>query len=392
MIGFDEAMALIESGIQPLGSETVPLAISAGRVLADDLRARGDSPRHAVSTMDGYAVVDAATRPVATLTVIGESVAGRGFDGVVAAGQAVRIMTGARLPTGADRVIIQEHAEREGDRVRFTQGYGPAPYIRPRASDFGAGEVLLRAGTRINPRTLVTAAASDRVEIAVALRPRVAVLGTGDELAAPGSAYRDPDAVPDSVTLGVAAMVEDEGGTVVSCHRVRDDLAALTESAGQALEQADLVIVTGGASVGDRDFAKPMFSAHGLSLFFSKVAIKPGKPVWLGSAGGKLVLGLPGNPTSAMVTATLFLRPIIARLQGAQGHHEWRSMALAAPLAATGDRETFVRARWATGGLEPLKNQDSGAQGPLAQSEWLIRCPPHQGELAAGTTVGALVF
>ncbi|MCT2558964.1 molybdopterin molybdotransferase MoeA [Tsuneonella sp. YG55] len=392
MIGLDEALALIADRVVPLGTETVPLAESAGRTLAEDLCARSDSPRHAVSVMDGYAVIDAATRPGKTFAVVGESRAGSGFDRTLKPGEAVRIFTGARLPAGADRVIVQEHAERDGERVRFVEGYGPATHVRPAASDFRAGDVLLAAGTRLDPRALVTAGAADRAEVRLARRPRVAVIGTGDELAAPGSAHLEPDAVPESVTLGVAAMVEAEGGTIVARDAAADELAALTRHAGRALDQADLVVVTGGASVGERDFAKPMFEAHGLDLVFSKVAIKPGKPVWLGLARGKVVLGLPGNPTSAMVTATLFLKPILARLQGVRADHAWRRLPLAAPLAATGDRETFVRARWAAEGLVPLGNQDSGAQGPLARADWLVRCPPHHGERAAGTEVMALAF
>ncbi|MGN3975531.1 molybdopterin molybdotransferase MoeA [Tsuneonella sp. SYSU-LHT278] len=392
MIGFDEAIALIERHVGPLGSETLALAECAGRVLAEDLRARCDSPRWAVSTMDGYAVADAATRPGESLPVIGESRAGRSFAGALAPGEAVRILTGARMPDGADRVIVQEHAERDGDRVRFTAGYGPARHVRARASDFAAGDVLLPAGFRLHPRALVAAAAADRAELPVARRPRVAVLGTGDELAAPGTAYLDPDTVPESVSLGIVALCEGEGATVVSRECAGDDLALLTERARQAIDEADLVIVTGGASVGDRDFARPMFAAHGLELLFSKVAIKPGKPVWLGRAGDAVVLGLPGNPTSAMVTAALFLKPVLGRLQGAPAVHAWRRLPLAAPLAPTGDRETFVRARWDADGLVPLGNQDSGAQGPLAHADWLIRCPPHQSERAPGAVVTALAF
>ncbi len=392
MISFDEAFALVERHIVPLGSEVVPLAESAGRTLAQDLHARGDAPRHPVSTMDGYAVVDSTVRPGEALEIVGESVAGKGFDGVLEPGSAVRIFTGARLPQGADRVIIQEHAQRNGNMVRFTKGYGQALYIRPAASDFRAGDILLAAGRRLDPRALVTAAAADRSELVAALRPRVSVLGTGDELAAPGSAHLTPDAVPESVTLGVAAMVADEGGTVVSRVTLADDFTALTERADKALDRSDLVVVAGGASVGERDFAKSMFERHGLELVFSKVAIKPGKPVWLGLVGDTVVLGLPGNPTSAMVTATLFLKPVLARLQGAPARLAWRKLALAAPLPVTGERETFARARWKDEGLVPLDNQDSGAQGPLARADWLIRCPPRQDKLAGGTIVNALAF
>ena len=344
--------------------------------------------------MDGYAVIDGATRPGEPLTVVGESRAGAGYPGNVEPGQAVRIFTGAPLPAGADRCIMQEYAARDGETVRFAEGYGPGWHVRAAGSDFAAGDLLLAAGTRLNPRAMIAAAAADVAGVPVARRPRVAIIGTGDELAPPGEAHLRVDAIPESVTYGVSAMVAESGAQVV--HRVigLDDLYALETAAGAALETADLVIVTGGASVGERDYAKPMFAPHGLDLVFAKVAIKPGKPVWLGRAKGKWVLGLPGNPTSAMVTARLFLLPLLARLQGQPVAEvlRWRSLPLAAPIGATGNRETFVRARWDEAGLMPLGNQDSGAQGALAQADWLIRCPAGQPALVTGQPVSALPF
>ena len=190
----------------------------------------------------------------------------------------------------------------------------------------------------------------------------------------------------------MAALAAEAGGRVVLHRSGPDDPAALSAMAGEALEAADLVVVTGGASVGDRDFAKPAFASHGLEAIFERVAIKPGKPVWLGTARGRLVLGLPGNPTSAMVTAALFLRPILARMQGADGAHRWRRLPLAGAIPATGDRETFVRARWDAEGLVPLGNQDSGVQGGLLGAYWLVRCPPGQPALPNGGTIEALAF
>lgn len=392
MIAVDEALALIARHVRPVESEFVPLGQASGRVLAEPLHARCDAPRHAVSAMDGYAVIEAATAPGRSLDLIGESRAGSGFAGTVGEGQAVRIFTGAPLPAGADYVVMQEYARREGDRVTFAEGYGPASHVRAQGSDFAAGAELVPQGTKLGARAMVAAATADLAEICVARRPRVAILATGDELAAPGSAYLSRDAISESVSFGVATMVAESGGMVVTRKTGSDDLAALALAAAEALEGTDLVIVTGGASVGDRDFAKPMFAPHGLSLLFEKVAMKPGKPVWLGEAKGALVLGLPGNPTSAMVTAAIFLRPILARLQGAQGVHRWRNLPLAASLRETGSRETFTRARWDEAGLVPLDNQDSGAQGALLEADWLIRCPPGQSALAAGATVTALPF
>jgi len=393
MITFEEAVGLIAQ-VDALGTEQVDLSEAAGRVLAAPLFARSAAPRVAVAAMDGYAVVDAATRPGEALKVIGESRAGGGYPGVVGPGEAVRVFTGAPMPQGADRCIMQEYASREGDEVRFTEGYGPGWHVRAAGSDFAAGDLLLDAGTRLAPRAMIAAAAADVATLTVASRPRIAIIGTGDELAFPGEAYLREDAIPESVTFGVSAMAEQAGAKVVARTIGLDDLSALEAAAGEALTLADLVIVTGGASVGERDFAKPMFAAHRLELVFAKVAIKPGKPVWLGRTGAKWVLGLPGNPTSAMVTARLFLLPLLTRLQGQSVSDvlQWRNLPLAAPLGSTGNRETFVRARWDEAGLVPLGNQDSGAQGPLATADWLIRCPVGQAALEPGQTVSALSF
>ncbi|WP_370031520.1 molybdopterin molybdotransferase MoeA [Qipengyuania mesophila] len=392
MITADEALSLIAAKVGPLGSETIELADAAGRTLAEPLIARCDAPRQPLSAMDGYAVVERTTAPGKRLELIGESRAGRGFAGIVGPGQAVRIFTGAPLPDGADYVVMQEYASRDGDHVTFTEGYGPAPHVRAVASDFSKGAELVPAGTRLGARAMVAAAAADVSEVCVARRPRVATFATGDELALPGFAYLRPDAIPESVSFGVSAMVAQEGGTVVSRRTGADELDALIAAADAALNEADLVIVTGGASVGDRDFAKPMFAPHGLDLWFDKVAMKPGKPVWLGQARGTVVLGLPGNPTSAMVTGALFLRPILARLLGEAKAHPWHCLPLAAGLKATGTRETFTRARWDEDGLIPLDNQDSGAQAALLQADWLIRCLPDQAALAPGAMVTALRF
>jgi molybdopterin molybdotransferase len=381
MTGFDDAVARIAREVRPLAAERVDLAEAAGRTLAEPLHARTAAPRRAVAAMDGYAIVDAGTQPGAPLRVIGESRAGAGFAGRVAPGEAVRIFTGAPMPDGADRCIMQEYAGREGDSVIFAEGYGPGWHVRAAGSDFAAGALLLDAGTELTPRAMIAAAAADTAQVAVIRQPRVAIVGTGDELAPPGRALEREDAIPESVTFGVMAMAQAQGALVVSRATGVDDLPTLEALADRALDQADVVIVTGGASVGERDFAKPMFAPHGLDLLFAKVAIKPGKPVWLGRARGRWVLGLPGNPTSAMVTARLFLVPLLAQLQ-----------ARGVPLPATGSRETFARARWDEAGLTPLGNQDSGAQAALAVADCLIRCPPDQAALEPGAPVSALAF
>jgi len=229
-IGFDEAVARLPGVEALLGTETVALANAPGRVLAEPLYARQDSPGQLTAAMDGYAVCDATTAPDQLLWVTGESHAGLGFPGIVSAGEAVRIFTGAPMPAGADRCIVQEHAIREGCNVRFTAGYGPAWNVRAIASDFVAGTLLLDRGTRLSPQAMIAAAASDVASVTVAVRPRVAIVGTGDELASPGTAADRPGAIPESVsfgvTAGVTAMVAEAGGLVVRRATGRDELAA----------------------------------------------------------------------------------------------------------------------------------------------------------------------
>jgi molybdopterin molybdotransferase len=394
LVDFAEAISLIEAAVTPLGIERVPIAAAAGRVLAEPLFARCDRPATPVSAMDGYAVVAASLAPGVALPVIGEARAGAGFAGTLQAGQAVRIFTGAPLPHGADRVVMQEDTTRDGDHVQITGTIGPARHIRAAASDFAAGSLLLTAGTRLRAPAMVAAAAADMAHLHVYRRPRVAIIATGDEIAPPGQAHRRADCIPDSASHGAAAMAVCAGASIVRRAQGRDNLAQLSAQAREALALAELVIVTGGASVGDHDLARPMFAEHGLELLFAKVAIKPGKPVWLGRTRGRWVLGLPGNPSAALVTAALFLRPLLARLQGqaASAALRWQRLMLAAPLPATGCRETFVRASGEVDGLLPLAQQDSSAQAALARADWLIRCPPDQPALPASTLVNALAL
>lgn len=390
MISFDEAIGLIEGAARPLGRERVPIAEAEGRVLAREVIAMVDSPPEDSSAMDGYAVRDADLP--ASLEVIGESFAGRGFDRTVTPGTCVRIFTGAPVPAGADRIVIQELVERQDDHACIALPPSKARHIRPCGSDFRAGDILLDAGRLLDPRALVAAAGADLGEVEVWRRPGLIILGTGDELASPGEARGRPSAIPESVSFGVAALAGNWGARCLGTRRLPDDLGAMERAAGEALEQADLVVVTGGASVGEKDFAKTMFMPHGAELIFSKVAIKPGKPVWFGQAGGKLVLGLPGNPTSAMVTARLLLVPLVAGLAGRDPALRWRRLPLAAPLAACGERETFHRARLGEAGVMPCGNQDSSAQKALVEADLLVRSRPNERAREPGENVEALDF
>jgi len=345
--------------------------------------------------MDGYAVrEDDLGRAPAILSRVGESFPGAGWDGELKTGECCRIFTGAPLPRGADRVIVQENVRCDGGAVRVEQAPGADRHIRRRGSDFARGDELVAAGRPIDARAIVAAAAADLAQVNVHRRPRVNILSTGDELAEPGTAAARDAAIPDSVSFGIAALASDWGAQVIGRHRVGDELESMERVAVAAVSGSDVVIVTGGASVGERDFAKAMFEPAGLQLIFSKVAIKPGKPVWFGRVGDALVMGLPGNPTSALVTARLLLAPLLAGLAGrtVDAALQWRSLPLAAPLECCGERETFHRARLADGSAAILPNQDSSAQKALVEADLLVRQCASSPALRAGDQADALDF
>jgi molybdopterin molybdotransferase len=395
VIGFDEAWAIVAAAARPLGSEQVALRDAHNRTLAEPVVALVDWPPSDVSAMDGYAVREAEfAGGLRSFPVAGASYPAAPFTGEPGPGSSIRIFTGAPIPGGFDRVIVQEMVRREGDTAVIEGEPSAARHIRVQGSDFRAGDVLLEPGRRLDPRALVGAAGADVAEVVVWSRPRVAILGTGDELVEPGQARAHPGSIPESVSAGVAALVEEWGGVTVARDRARDDPAVIEAAASAALDAADVVVVTGGASVGEKDFAKPVFDRFGLELLFSKVAIKPGKPVWFGRARGKLVLGLPGNPTSAMVTARLFLAPLLAGLAGRDPREaaRWRRGSLARELGPNGDRETFVRGRADGESAQPLGDQDSGAQKVMADADLLIRRPIDAPAVPVGATVDVLDF
>ena len=274
----------------------------------------------------------------------------------------------------------------------FAEHPGSARHIRQTGSDFRAGDTLLEVGTLLRPGALVAAAGADLAEVTVWRRPRLLVLGTGDELAEPGTARLQAGRIPESVSYGVAALAREAGADVVGTRRLPDDLTVMRAAAADSLEQADVVVVTGGASVGERDFAKTMWDGTGLGLVFSKVAIKPGKPVWLGRAGSTLVVGLPGNPTSALVTGRLFLVPLLHGLGGREVMDalSWRRLPIADPLGPTGGRETFSRGFVAGEQVRLFDHQDSSAQKVLADATLLIRRPAGTEEVGAGSLVPVL--
>lgn len=377
-----DAQARLFGLAPPIGTETVALIDAAGRWLAGPVHATRDQPFADLSAMDGYALRFAELhRP---LKVIGQSAAGRGFSGSVGAGEAVRIFTGAPVPPGTDTILVQEEATREGDKLTLN-GDGPpriGAHIRPRAQDFAAGAQILAAGAKLTPAAIGLAAAAGHGALSVRRAIRVAIVSTGDELVPAGSQTSGAQ-LPSANAPMLMALLADLPVTIIDGGIVPDDLAATT-SAFAGID-ADVIVTTGGASVGDHDLVRPALLAAGGSLDFWKIAMRPGKPLLAGRLGNAAMLGLPGNPVSAFVTATLFLRPLIAHLSGANDPLPRRlSAPLAHPLAANGAREDYIRARLTPNGLDAYPVQDSGMLAALAGSDALIVRPVDAPEAAKG--------
>jgi molybdopterin molybdotransferase len=370
-----------------LGFETVALAAAIGRVLAEPVAALRDQPPFDASAMDGWAV----SGPGDTFRIVGESAAGHGYHATLSAGQAVRVFTGAPVPSGADRVVIQEVAVRDGDLVRTTET-GGSRHIRPRGGDFREGAVLLEPGRRLDPWRLSLAASAGRGELLVARRPQVVVLSTGEEIV-PAGAVVGPDQIYDSGSPPLAALIAAWGGEAKRLAIAGDDAGAIRDAVRDA--GGDLVVTLGGASVGDHDLVKPALSELGLVLSVETLKLRPGKPTWFGVLGdGRRVLGLPGNPASALVCAELFLRPLLMQMQGADPEHALVTARLAKPLAANGPREHWARAtseiRDGSLFVEAMTDQDSSLVSVFAQADVLIRCPINAPAADSGSLVEVL--
>lgn len=389
LLGVDEARARMLAEITPLPPEDVPLAQSLGRVLAEDVRAVRDQPPFAASAMDGWAV-RAADCPGA-LRIVGESAAGHGYEAELRAGEAVRIFTGAAVPKGADAIVIQEDAVRDGDFVRVPEA-SAGHHVRPAGGDFRAGQVLVAAGMRIDPWRLSLAASAGRAEVVMARRPRVALLSTGEEIVeAPGQP--GPYQIYDSGAPALAAMAAGWGAEVTRAKPVRDELEAVIAALKDA--QGDLVVTVGGASVGDHDLVRTAAEALGLSYRVQSVAVRPGKPTFFGVLGdGRRLLGLPGNPASAFVCAEMFLRPILSAYQGAPTEPATITAKLALDLPANGPREHWMRAKLAFEAGEvmvrPYRDQDSSLVSVFAASDALLRRMAGAPPVSAGQVVEVL--
>lgn len=391
LIPVAEAVERIVAGVVALPCEPVLLGEAQGRALGRDLAARRTQPPWNVSAMDGYAVRAADIERIpATLEVIGVAPAGHPFNGEVKAGEAVRIFTGAPVPEGADTVVIQEDTDRHGDRIVIRQQLAAGRNVRPRGIDFQEGQVLIRAGRRVRPRDIALAAAMNHADLPVRRRPRIAVLATGDELAPPGT-DPGPDRIISSNSYGVAAMIRQFGGDPVDLGIALDTHEALAGGIRRAqAAEAEVLVTLGGASVGDHDLVQDALKAEGLELDFWQIAMRPGKPLMFGRLGAMRVLGLPGNPVSAMVCARLFLIPLVEALLGLadQGPCD-RPAILGADLPENDRRQDYIRAtavRDEIGRIvaTPFERQDSSMLSTLGRSDAFIVRAPHAPAARAG--------
>ena len=390
----EEALSRILDGVRPLGPEIVALKDAAGRVLAKPLKALRNQPPFDSSAMDGYAVLaaDVAEMP-ARLTLIGTSAAGHRFTGRLATGQCVRIFTGAPMPRGADAVVIQENTEAAGQAITVLQPVRVQQNVRLSGLDFRRGDQLLPAGLRLNARDIGLAAAANAGTLAVRRRPVVAILATGDELVLPG-AKPGPDQIVSSNSHALAAMAAHFGAEVVNLGIVADTLKA-TERAIARAAQADVLLTTGGASVGDHDYVQEALKNSGVKIGFWKIAMRPGKPFMYGRRKGQHVLGLPGNPVSALVCARLFLKPLLDGLLGLPVSDDLAEARLGSPMKENDTRQDYVRAMLteSADGLRtvtPYNKQDSSMQRTFREAQALIVRPPHAPPASAGDVVKIL--
>lgn len=393
LLPVDEALKAILARVPPVRAEKVALVRACGRVLASPVIAGHNQPPFDASAMDGYAMRAEDVAEGARLRVIGTSQAGAGYDGHLHRGEAVRIFTGAPVPPGADTVIMQEEAVRDGDFVTFTAPARPGHSVRHKGNDFSTAQQLLQAGTRLTPMQIAVAAAANQARLTVARRPSIALLATGDELVPPGMPL-GPDQIVASNSVGLSAMLSPYARQISDHGIVADDPVQLRETLEGILSaEQDFLVTTGGASVGDHDLVQEILKSLGVSLDFWRINMRPGKPLMFGTHGRTLVFGLPGNPVSAMVTAMVFIKPALRAFLGHAAPEPWR-LPLAAPTPPNTARRHFMRARLvrADGGMQalPIAQTDSGHTSSLAAADLLIIQPEHDPGQSAGALVDAM--
>lgn len=395
MIPVEEAQARVLEAAKPTGVEIVMLAEAHGRTLAEPIVARRTQPPADMSAMDGYAVrAEDAAEAGAALSVVGESPAGKPYDGEVISGQAIRIFTGGEVPSGADAIVLQEDVSRDGDTVRLNDPAELGRHIRRAGLDFKAGETTIPAGAVMTPGQLSLAAGMNVVWVRASRRPRVAILATGDEIKLPGDDL-GPGQIIGSSGLGIAAYIRDCGGEPLMLDVAKDDEGALINAARQAAG-CDILVTLGGASVGDHDLVQSALAKEGLDVNFWRIAMRPGKPLMFGALGGQMVLGLPGNPVSTMVCAHLFLGPAIRQMLGRADTAPPESFArLKVPMKQNDRRQDYVRARITSDQnqgfvVEPFRVQDSSMMSVYAAANALIVRPPHADAAEEGELVRVL--
>ncbi len=385
MISVEDALAKLFALAKPSETETVPIAQASGRVLAQPVTAQLTQPPFDASSMDGYALKAIEADLHAQFKVVGEAAAGHGYEGTLGAGQCVRIFTGAPVPDGADMVVIQEDVERRGKLITLLNEQQSKSNIRPAGQDFAKGDAM-SAPRLLGPSDIALLASMNIAEVTVARRPVVALISTGDELVMPGEAPRAGQIVA-SNTFGLKALLEANGAEARIMPIARDSLESL-ETVFKLAQGADLIVTIGGASVGDHDLVGDVTASLGMELSFYKVAMRPGKPLMAGALTGTAMVGLPGNPVSAMVCGHIFLLPMIRAMLGLGATPATRQTArLTAPLAANGPREHYMRARVENGEITPFERQDSALLSVLSHANALLLNPPHSEAQEAGERV-----
>lgn len=388
MISVAEALTRLLDLVDRLPPETVPLRAAAGRVMAGSLLAKHDQPPFAASAMDGYAIAgDAAVADA--FSVIGEAAAGHPFGTAPAPQEAIRIFTGAPLPPGATRVLLQENVTRDGDRIVVTEAPGAATHIRPAAGDFAAGTPHAATGP-LGSRDIALLAGMGHAEVPVTRRPVVAILMTGDELRHPGAPLT-PGQITASNGYGLDAMFRAAGAETRLLPIAQDTASSLAQAFDLA-RGADLLVTIGGASVGDHDLIAPAAGDAGVEMAFHKVAMRPGKPLLAGRMGDSALIGLPGNPVSAMVCGVIFILPVLRKMLGLSVETRVKSLPLAAPLPANGPRQHYMRATLSNGALRVAERQDSSLLTVLAEATHLVVRPPDDPERPVGAPVNAIAL
>ncbi len=394
LISLDHALDILLDAAPRPASEVIALERAAGRTLAAPVKALRDRPARTLSAMDGYAVQGLDPPQLGqSFQIVGAAYPGAPFGRRVDGGEAVRVTTGAEVPLGADRVIIDEDVDVAGRMILVTSDPGGKPHLRSKGSDFCRGQCLVPSGVRLTSTTLMAAAACETWTVTVTRRPRVALVTTGDELACSGGPIGDHQ-IPDSISIAIAAMVTAWGGDIVCRDRSGDEAGSIVRAMGSHRDDADLIVIIGGASGSERDKSRAASLALGADMLFQGVALKPGKPAWAARRKSQLLVGLPGNPMAALVASRLLLAPIIAQMESGSADDAqcWRLAHAIECLGPGTDRDVILGANVSTEGVRILATQDSSSHSQLAELNALVRRAPGCGAAEIGSPLRYLAF